>query len=317
LPQEAFETIWRLMKVALIRCDISQDYSTAKSLMHMASTYYRNINGVNDYIQSRLRNMELWERPRYWDFALYDAVSVERNKQESTARDWLKMRPHEQTEHLAREHSIFFGQLGSFIILMISFGMDREDVRSFVSKQCVANGIDPEDCTLLLRNVDDAADNIAAHEQSVNQILITLAADSASKEARDTEELSEQNNRQDELERLQKMNRVLKNKENAQKHIVDTSDMMKMVVDKKYSIEEAKIAAEFDHLRSMLEAKEAQIINDTRNKKKETLERLSIDMNFMEQSRKQTQSQISKSKNWSRRKTKKILCSSRGVYTKR
>ncbi|PRP75273.1 hypothetical protein PROFUN_15821, partial [Planoprotostelium fungivorum] len=237
LHPEAFETIWRLMKVALIRCDISQDYSTAKSLMHMASTYYRDINGVFDYVQSKLRHMELWEKPRYWDFALY---AVERSKQTDGNRDWDKMKSAEQSEHIAREHSIFFGQLGSFVILMLSFGMDKENVRSFISKQCIANGLTTDECTMLLRNVDDAAENVAAHEEQVNSILLTMATDSAQREDQENAR-RESDHITDELERLNKIMKTLKTKEESQSKIMDTRDLMHGMIESKYDSEETKI----------------------------------------------------------------------------
>lgn len=41
LCDESFETLWRLLKIALIQADIANEYTTAKLLMHMSATYYR------------------------------------------------------------------------------------------------------------------------------------------------------------------------------------------------------------------------------------------------------------------------------------
>jgi hypothetical protein len=46
--------------------------------------------------------------------------------------------------------SIFFGQLGSFALHMLSLGVDPEDTQAFISKQCVVNGLTEDQCEMLL-----------------------------------------------------------------------------------------------------------------------------------------------------------------------
>eukprot|EP01117_Protostelium_nocturnum_P017396 TRINITY_DN7083_c1_g1_i1.p1 TRINITY_DN7083_c1_g1~~TRINITY_DN7083_c1_g1_i1.p1 ORF type:complete len:919 (-),score=269.18 TRINITY_DN7083_c1_g1_i1:12-2768(-) len=283
LSSDSFETLWRVMKVSLINCDITNDYSSAKSLMHMASTYYRSIGGVQDYIQSKLRSMELWEKPRYWDFALYDAVSLERAKQTvggSKKKDWTSLNKDEQKEHLDREHSIFFGQLGSFIILMLSFGMKVEDVRSFVTKQCVANGLTEEECTFLLRNIEDASGNISQHEEKVNEVTKINSP---------TEDRS-----YDDSERLKKRSRALDTKLQSINRVIENSSSMKKIIEEKYDDESKKLEEEFVLIRSLLEKREKEIILELQNKKLETLERLAIDLRLREDEKQQTKTFIEK-----------------------
>ena len=60
------------MKVSLIQADISNEYTTAKLLMHMSATYYReNPDNTKEYIQNKLKNIEIWKKPRFWEFAFY------------------------------------------------------------------------------------------------------------------------------------------------------------------------------------------------------------------------------------------------------
>lgn len=90
----------------LSQSDIFNDYATAKMLMHMSNTYFRypsailsaaqpavglaqdarssmpsdfrtfdsdgrRVDGVVDYVQSRISSIEIWKKPRYWEYAFY------------------------------------------------------------------------------------------------------------------------------------------------------------------------------------------------------------------------------------------------------
>jgi hypothetical protein len=102
ISDESFEVLWKLMKVILIETDIYNDYSSAKLLMHMGSTYFRNVDGTAEYIQNRLKYIGIWKKPRYWDYAFYDAVASERAKTIHTNKDWREMSSDEQDEFSSR-----------------------------------------------------------------------------------------------------------------------------------------------------------------------------------------------------------------------
>jgi hypothetical protein len=87
----------------------------------------REVNGIRDYVYTRLKSIELWHKTRYWEFALYgifcccrnwclflDAVANERDKVKISLKEWNKLTPEDRADRVASERGIFFGQLGSF-----------------------------------------------------------------------------------------------------------------------------------------------------------------------------------------------------------
>ncbi len=112
-----------------------------------------------------------------------DAVAVEREKDLSSRSE---MTPEEQDEYTSREqrylyaiyirisypgfiwwandilphillqHSIFFGQLGSFALHMLSLDVSMGEVKTFITKQCLVNGLTDEQCDALLVTNNDS-----------------------------------------------------------------------------------------------------------------------------------------------------------------
>jgi len=264
LSDDSFETLWRLLKVALIQADISNEYTTAKLLMHMSATYYReNADSTKEYIQNKLKNIEIWKKPRFWEFAFYDSVSVERNKMKPK-KDWKDMTQEEQEEFHLREKSIFFGQMGSFAMLMLSFGVPVEDVRAFLTKQCIVNGLSDDQRNALLVNLNSLASSV------IYQDLVSNAAKQGLKAAQPTpSEMLKQ-----EHENLKKKRHQLEKKIEAINTQLSLRAQMKDWLATKSQIEEQKINQQFNELRELLDKKQEEILQDMRAKMAESTQSL-------------------------------------------
>jgi len=262
----AFEVLWRLVKVALIRADMSNDYADAKTLMHMAATYFRIVDGVYDYIQSRLKSIEIWRKGRFWDYALYDSVAQERGKAKpELAKSWAEMSEEEQQDHNNQERSIFFGQLGSFAMHMLSLDLSIEEVRAFVSKQCHVNDLNDEQRDALLGNLYALSTHL--EEQDV---------DRERKLNKQQEGETQEKSFKGEFDKAKKKQQALQSKAFDLSNFIRMWDNMKVQVDSNSAYEESLIKRQFGELRHLINQKEKEVLENYKQKKKEALHLLDL-----------------------------------------
>jgi len=297
LSKSAFEILWRLLKIALIQSDIYNDYGTAKQLMHMAATYYHSVDGVHDYVQSRLKSIELWKKPRYWDYAFYDSVSCERAKT-GYKKEWKSMKPEEQEEFHSRERSIFFGQLGSFAMLMLSFGVLREAVREFVLKQCLINGLTEEQSNALLLNLDSLANSVLFQEEEsmkINKLKETEQQDQESsyQKSGDLQSTIKDEILREEYEKLKRRQSAFQRKYDALLSVIKMHDDMKEWIQTHHLQQKLHMKQQIQELRLLLDAKEKEIEADLEQKNKETLQTLSTRNSILRQMQLQTELTLS------------------------
>eukprot|EP00027_Filamoeba_sp_ATCC50430_P016814 CAMPEP_0168571646 /NCGR_PEP_ID=MMETSP0413-20121227/17465_1 /TAXON_ID=136452 /ORGANISM="Filamoeba nolandi, Strain NC-AS-23-1" /LENGTH=153 /DNA_ID=CAMNT_0008604549 /DNA_START=14 /DNA_END=471 /DNA_ORIENTATION=+ len=153
------------------------------------------------------------------------------------------MTQEEQEEFHLREKSIFFGQMGSFAMLMLSFGVPVEDVR-----------LSDDQRNALLVNLNSLASSV------IYQDLVSNAAKQGLKAAQPTpSEMLKQ-----EHENLKKKRHQLEKKIEAINTQLSLRAQMKDWLATKSQIEEQKINQQFNELRELLDKKQEEILQDMR-----------------------------------------------------
>ncbi|KAL6075267.1 Histone acetyltransferase GCN5 [Balamuthia mandrillaris] len=97
------------------------------------------------YIQDTLKAAAIWNNEDYWSTAFYEQMFYERNKLGlivTGSGSWSGSSEEERSDLLKTEENITFGLLGSFSHNMMMAGIPKTKVMSFISKQCLANGLD-------------------------------------------------------------------------------------------------------------------------------------------------------------------------------
>ncbi|KAG1684579.1 hypothetical protein GQR58_009384 [Nymphon striatum] len=150
-----FFSLIQHFSIVLFECSEYDDFSTAKSLMNMAFTfYYKDYSGKKEFILEYLKDQPIWHSLRYWNAAYFEAVQTEReNKPMITSYEIGHCTPEDIIEDKCFQENITFGQLGAFTFNMQAFGLSKQCCLEFLRKQSYIANLSPEQDSLLAENV--------------------------------------------------------------------------------------------------------------------------------------------------------------------
>ncbi|KAG1681264.1 hypothetical protein GQR58_011909 [Nymphon striatum] len=137
-----FFSLIQHFSIVLFECSEYDDFSTAKSLMNMAFTfYYKDYSGKKEFILEYLKDQPIWHSLRYWNAAYFEAVQTERENKPMITRS------------VALTKKKTFVWFHAFTFNMQAFGLSKQCCLEFLRKQSYIANLSPEQDSLLAENV--------------------------------------------------------------------------------------------------------------------------------------------------------------------
>ena len=182
-------------------CAKQSDVRSAKMIMIMSETFYRNrkvITGstvdagtdesrraalaadgrtdTREYLQTHIRQHEIWHNPHFWEEAFFMSCREEVRKHMERASEIASQDPAEFQRVYV---NICFGQLGSYALNMINFGVSIDMTCTFIHKMCGVNNLTKEQRLMLIENAKNvAASAIEAGENRRGSVVAPKFASS-------------------------------------------------------------------------------------------------------------------------------------------
>ncbi len=170
-----FSLVVDIMNVFLDKCVQQNDVKGGKMMMIMSETFFRfrqhtpgkansgEISQENntremgrEYLQESIKNHRIWENPHFWEEAFFLSVREEVVKHLKQVHDGSVNKESNFAEFYK---NILFGQLGSYALNMLNFGVALEVTLSFIRKLCVVNRIGDEKRMMLIENAKMVRNN--------------------------------------------------------------------------------------------------------------------------------------------------------------
>jgi len=170
LSDEAFDALTDLIIKVLNICNDNDDFRPAKILMHMASTFYHEIEKEKEYIQARVKALTIWQNLRFWEAAFHDSMNYEhmrvfaRTREERRIR-YKELNTEERAELQVKEQQLAFGQLGSYLYNMLCMGVPVEFTRNFLLKMVNVFGVPNELVQQLIKMLESTSMSLMTSEQ--------------------------------------------------------------------------------------------------------------------------------------------------------
>jgi tetratricopeptide (TPR) repeat protein len=170
-----FNLVVDIMNVFLDKCVQQNDVKGGKMMMIMSETFFRfrkhtagkskggeKIEKSNtremgrEYLQESIKNHRIWENPHFWEEAFFLSVREEVVKHLKQVHDGSVNKESNFAEFYK---NILFGQLGSYALNMLNFGVTLEVTLSFIRKLCVVNRIGDDKRMMLIENAKMVRNN--------------------------------------------------------------------------------------------------------------------------------------------------------------
>ena len=171
-----FSIVVDVMNIFLDKCVQQNDVKGGKMMMIMSETFFRfkdnnNENGARstndqrnssssssssatrenrrEYLQESIKNHRIWQNPHFWEEAFFLSVREEVVKHLKQVHEGSVNKESNFSEFYK---NILFGQLGSYALNMLNFGVTLEVTLSFIHKLCIVNRIGEEKRMMLTEN---------------------------------------------------------------------------------------------------------------------------------------------------------------------
>jgi len=170
LVDEAFDSLTDLIIKALNICNDNDDFRPAKILMHMASTFYHEIEKEKEYIQTKVKALPIWQNQRFWEAAFHDSMNYEHMRVFARTREerrikYKELNTEERAELQVKEQQLAFGQLGSYLYNMLCMGVPVEFTRNFLLKMVNVFGVPNELVQQLIKMLESTSMSLMTSEQ--------------------------------------------------------------------------------------------------------------------------------------------------------
>jgi|EP00945_MAST-04E_sp_MAST-4E-sp1_P008441 tetratricopeptide (TPR) repeat protein len=166
---EGFDDLVEVMNHFLDKCVEQNDVKGAKMMMIMSETFFRFVNSpgnerdaadpkdgneeireeTREYLQESIKSHRIWHNQHFWEEAFFLSVREEVVKHKWQLEE--KQVSHE-SDFMRFYKNIIFGQLGSYALNMLNFGVELQATLKFIHKLCRVNKIEPEKNNMLIEN---------------------------------------------------------------------------------------------------------------------------------------------------------------------
>ena len=162
-----FDVLITVINEFLDKCVEQNDVKGAKMMMIMSETFFRSVkpdafslvDGVQpgqasretsrEYLQGSIKEHRIWQNPHFWEEAFFLSVREEVVKHMRQVEEGSVSR---ESDFGRFYKNIVFGQLGSYALNMLNFGVGVEATTNFINKLCHVNKMEEEKNTMLLEN---------------------------------------------------------------------------------------------------------------------------------------------------------------------
>jgi tetratricopeptide (TPR) repeat protein len=153
-----YDVLASLMQLNLDWCAKQSDVRTAKMVMIMSETFFRRRTThpfdqraeAREYLQSHIKSHPIWHNPHFWEEAFFMSCREEVVKHMAQAGGNSGVG--QGFKHVYS--NICFGQMGSYALNMVNFGVSIKMTRGFITRMCDVNGIDAVQREMLLENAN-------------------------------------------------------------------------------------------------------------------------------------------------------------------
>ncbi|XP_047141477.1 uncharacterized protein KIAA0513 [Hydra vulgaris] len=161
-------TFYRLVQyfaIVLFECNMADDFGPATSVMNMSFTYHftsvmipgRFGQPSKQYVYEYLKDQSIWKSPRFWNAAFLHAIHDDRMKRTNGLIEWNSMSNEQRKDFETGEENSTYAHLVSFLYMMKSFDVDKEERENFLHKMSVIGDLSAEKISQL----EDSAEIIS------------------------------------------------------------------------------------------------------------------------------------------------------------
>lgn len=108
-----------MVRAVLIESNKSADFRSPTILMSLAATYFTLANGLPEFLQHRLRDLEIWKNSHFWEASFFEAVENERRtlpeRIQTGALDWDSTKNDERIVVMRDEENIVSSHIYLYI----------------------------------------------------------------------------------------------------------------------------------------------------------------------------------------------------------
>ena len=161
-----FATVVKVVNSFLDKCVEQNDVKGGKMMMIMSETFFRfkhlpdsdqTDNGAGpksrenrrEYLQESIKHHRIWQNLHFWEEAFFLSVREEVVKHLKQVQEGSVSK---ETNFGEFYRNILFGQLGSYALNMLNFGVALDVTLSFIRKLCIVNRIGEEKRKMLIEN---------------------------------------------------------------------------------------------------------------------------------------------------------------------
>ena len=162
-----FDVLITVINEFLDKCAEQNDVKGAKMMMIMSETFFRSVKPdefslvdggqpdkasretSREYLQGSIKEHRIWQNPHFWEEAFFLSVREEVVKHMRQVEEGSVSR---ESDFRRFYKNIIFGQLGSYSLNMLNFGVGVEATTNFINKLCHVNKIEEEKNAMLLEN---------------------------------------------------------------------------------------------------------------------------------------------------------------------
>lgn len=153
LTREGFSRLAASLRLLLDACLNQHDTRTAKHLMNMLQTFYRQTSkDRQEYLHVLLKDHAAWRVPAFWGDALLESVAEELSKT-SLDTPWYFLPDPERAQKVLEVHNVVYGQASAYLYHLSSFGFGRRQMLQYARNVCFAYELGEEQRISLLASV--------------------------------------------------------------------------------------------------------------------------------------------------------------------
>eukprot|EP00727_Mastigamoeba_balamuthi_P012715 m51a1_g8066 hypothetical protein (1561) ;mRNA; r:150376-157431 len=155
LTDDSYNILGDLTNCALREALMQNDMTTPQRFLEVAETYYRILEGAEDYIMTRVRSAEIWQNHTFWENCVFlQAGNAMRNLYKSipeAVAEWNAANEERKHKLVEAELEALFRLLCDFGFKMTNLAVSPVTTRRFASKMSVSVSLDAERNDLLLQ----------------------------------------------------------------------------------------------------------------------------------------------------------------------
>eukprot|EP01105_Mastigella_eilhardi_P008341 TRINITY_DN202_c0_g1_i1.p1 TRINITY_DN202_c0_g1~~TRINITY_DN202_c0_g1_i1.p1 ORF type:complete len:1398 (-),score=312.11 TRINITY_DN202_c0_g1_i1:397-4590(-) len=148
LSTEQLAQLALLVNTALKAASVQKDYDTPVIFLEVSCTYFHIREGAEEFLYTRIRNVDLWQCVAFWDqcFLRHNHVQLLKHYKDicEVSRSWDGKPAEEKQKITQQEMELILNTLNQLVFQMTNVGVSGSVMFRFVARTCKLTALDAE-----------------------------------------------------------------------------------------------------------------------------------------------------------------------------